>query len=48
MNSSKKTPMTQAAQRRIQSAVDRQPNPSPQQRAFKAKAASVVAKRNGK
>lgn len=48
MSSSKKTPMTQAAQRRIQSAVDRQPNPSLQQRAFKAKAASVVAKRNGK
>jgi len=48
MSNNKKTPMTQTAQRRIQSAVDRQPNPSPQQRSFKAKAASVVAKRNGK
>lgn len=48
MNNSKKTPTTQAAQRRIQSAVDRLPAPSPQQRAFKAKTASVVAKRNTK
>lgn len=46
--SKKKTPMSQIAQQRIQSAVDRKPSPSPQQQAFKAKAASVVAKRNGK
>lgn len=48
MSNGKKTPMTQTAQRRIQSAVDRTPNPTPQQRAFKAKTASIVAKRPSK
>lgn len=48
MSNGNKSPMTQASQRRIQSAVDRQPSPTPQQRAFKAKAASVVAKRKSK
>ena len=48
MSNGKKTPMTQTAQRRIQSAVDRTPNPTHQQRAFKAKTASVVAKRPSK
>ncbi len=48
MSKGKKTPMTETAQRRIQSAVDRAPDPTPQQRTFKAKAASVVAKRPSK
>lgn len=48
MSNEKKAPTNQSAQRRIQSAVDRQPCPSPQQRAFKAKVASVVAKRASK
>ena len=48
MSNGKKSPMTQTDQRRIQSAVDRTPNPTPQQRAFKAKTASVVAKRPSK
>ncbi len=48
MSKGKKIPMIETAQRRIQSAVDRAPDPTPQQRTFKAKAASVVAKRPSK
>ncbi|WHL19984.1 hypothetical protein [Stenotrophomonas acidaminiphila] len=48
MSKNQRTPMTQEAQKRIQRAVDLNPNPSPQQRAFKAKAASVVDKRKSK
>lgn len=39
------TPMTIPAARRIQSAVDKMPNPSPAQQGFKSRAMSSAAKK---
>ena len=48
MSKGKRVPMNHTAQRRIQGAVDRKPNPSPRQQAFKARTASVMARKTAK
>lgn len=45
MSNARKTPMTAKRARKIQSDVDRKPNPTPQQKSFKARTTSTAAEK---
>lgn len=47
MSNARKTPMTKERASAIQSAIDRKPNPTPQQKSFKARTSSIAGKNKG-